>query len=308
MSPSPTSGASPRRWPFLMAVAALLLPAFSGCSHHKRTALRPVYASPAVVAPSPCPSGNCGGGAAATTTTTITPGFDDGGISRPSSPSARPISPPKSGVDGEPQLSPIAPTSSVKPSYGSPPSTSRKINRGAPTRTALKAGVEPFVDDAGDLFAPPKADRPWKYVVLHHSATPAGSYAQIDRDHRQARGFTGCGYHFVIGNGTESPDGQIEVATRWADQKGGAHCRDAKSADVNEYGIGICLIGNFDGTEPTPRQIQATRALVAYLKDRYEIPADRVGTHEHVAQGPTACPGRQFPTAAILADRDLAAR
>jgi N-acetyl-anhydromuramyl-L-alanine amidase AmpD len=173
---------------------------------------------------------------------------------------------------------------------------------------ALRAAVEPFVDDPQDLFAPPKADRAWKYVVLHHSATPKGSYAQIDREHRQVRGYTGCGYHFVIGNGTDSPDGRVEVARRWSDQKAGAHCRDGKHPDVNEYGIGICLIGDCDKTPPTPKQVEAARALVAYLEARYAIAPDRVGTHALLAGTPTACPGKQFPTQAILKSRNLVSR
>ncbi len=303
----PPLGAPRRRWPILLAVPALVLPMLTGCSH-KRTALRPVFAAPVVgrpvVTPAPCPSGNCG------SATTVSPGFEDGGISPAPSfaPSARPISPSKIGPDSEPMLEQRTPTSTGRPTSELPPATSRRTRRGASRRTALRTAVEPFVNDPDDLFAPPKADRPWKYVVVHHSATPAGSYAQIDRDHRQARGFTGCGYHFVIGNGTETPDGQIEVANRWAEQKGGAHCRDGKSPDVNEYGIGICLIGNFDNTQPTPRQVQATRALLSYLQDRYAIPAAKISTHADVAQGPTACPGSQFPTDAILVDRDLASR
>ena len=52
-----------------------------------------------------------------------------------------------------------------------------------------------------ELFYPNKADRPWKYIVLHHSAHPSGSYDQIDGEHRKVLGYDGCGYHFVIGNG-----------------------------------------------------------------------------------------------------------
>jgi len=158
----------------------------------------------------------------------------------------------------------------------------------------------PYTNNPDDLFAPPKADRPWKYVVLHHSATPSGSYGEIDREHRKRLGWDGCGYHFVIGNGTGSPDGQIEVASRWTNQKHGVHCSNGKNPDVSEYGIGVCLVGNLDDTPPTPRQIAAAQTLVAYLGARYKIPADHVGTHALLASTPTACPGRHFPTQAIL--------
>jgi N-acetyl-anhydromuramyl-L-alanine amidase AmpD len=165
------------------------------------------------------------------------------------------------------------------------------------------------VNDPADLFQPPKADRRWRYIVLHHSAHASGSYSQIDREHRKTQGTQGCGYHFVIGNGSESPDGQIEVAQRWSDQKGGAHCRDAKVAEINDYGIGICLIGDMETGQPTARQVEAARVLVAYLRERYQIPARSVGTHAMVTQTASSCPGQNFPTAEILGSgRDFAAR
>src|SRR4029077_2248727 len=153
----------------------------------------------------------------------------------------------------------------------------------------------------GDLFLPPKADRPWKYIVLHHSANAEGSYDQIDREHRTGLGCEECGYHFIIGNGTGSADGQIEVARRWSEQKHGVHSRNGKHPDVNEYGIGICLVGDLDEAPPTPRQIAAAKALIAYLSTRYEIAQARAQTHSHLAATNTVCPGRHFPNDEILA-------
>jgi hypothetical protein len=176
------------------------------------------------------------------------------------------------------------------------------------TKSSLREAVARYVTDPTDLFQPPKADRPWRYVVVHHSASDKGGLDQIDRDHRKLLGFEGCGYHFVIGNGTDSPDGQIEVADRWLNQKHGVHCRNGKTSDVNEYGIGICLVGNFDKSEPTPKQVAAARALVAYLSDRYQVAGDHVGSHDQFADGPTACPGKNFPSEAIFGSKHMAAR
>ncbi len=170
------------------------------------------------------------------------------------------------------------------------------------SNTGLAARLEPFIAGSGanELFYPDKADRPWRYIVLHHSASSGGNYDEIDREHRKLLGFDGCGYHFIIGNGNGSGDGQIEVAQRWNHQKQGVHCRNARSHDVDEYGIGICLIGDLDQQPPTPRQVAATQALVAYLGRRYEIEPARVTTHAHLAATPTVCPGKFFP-ATILA-------
>ncbi len=173
---------------------------------------------------------------------------------------------------------------------------------------SLRDALGQYTNDADDLFQPPKADRPWKYIVLHHSAGASGSYDSIDAEHRKRLGWQGCGYHFVIGNGSESPDGRIEVSQRWANQKHGVHCRDGKNPDVSEYGIGICLVGDLESSPPTDRQIAAAKALIAYLSARYQIAADHTETHAHLAASATSCPGRHFPTQAILGTKSLALR
>jgi N-acetyl-anhydromuramyl-L-alanine amidase AmpD len=180
----------------------------------------------------------------------------------------------------------------------------------APLRRAtLRRNVQAYVNEPADLFTPPRADRPWRYIVLHHSAHASGSLRQIDRDHRERLGTAGCGYHFVIGNGSDSPDGQVEVATRWSKQEAGQHCRDSRVADINDYGIGICLVGNLDASPPTPRQVEAAKALISYLQDRYGIASVNVVTHDLIARTATACPGKHFPTQALLGhDRNLTAR
>ena len=200
---------------------------------------------------------------------------------------------------GNPQASPGLTVPRLQAPATSQSGSRRMISTGLQP-SSLRQQLLPFTNNPDDLFAPPKADRPWKYVVLHHSATAAGSYSAIDQEHRKRLGWDGCGYHFVIGNGTGSPDGQIEVAQRWSEQKHGIHCRNGKNPDVSEYGIGICLVGNLDDTPPTPRQIAAAQTLVAFLGSRYKIPADHIGTHAQLAASPTACPGKYFPTRAVL--------
>jgi N-acetyl-anhydromuramyl-L-alanine amidase AmpD len=169
-------------------------------------------------------------------------------------------------------------------------------------RASLSDGLRPFVDDsnANELIYPNKADRPWRYIVLHHSASSGGNYDQIDSEHRKLLGIDGCGYHFVIGNGSASRDGQIEVSQRWNNQKQGAHTRNARTHDADEYGIGICLVGDFDQQPPTARQLAATRALIAYLSKRYDIAPSGVQTHAHLAATKTVCPGKYFPNEGML--------
>ncbi len=146
--------------------------------------------------------------------------------------------------------------------------------------------------------------RPWRWIVIHHSATSFGSAAIIDRWHRD-RGFDELGYHFVIGNGTNSGDGQVEVGPRWPVQKHGAHDRTPDNR-FNEFGIGICLVGNFDITHPTARQMQSVAKLVAFLMKTYHIPPERVLGHGDTKA--TECPGRNMSVAEVrvMAGRILA--
>jgi len=144
-------------------------------------------------------------------------------------------------------------------------------------------------------WIPNASPRPWRWIVIHHSATPSGGAAAFDKMHR-AKGWDELGYHFVIGNGTDTRDGQIEVGPRWPKQKWGAH---AKTADnrYNDYGIGICLVGNFDVDRPTAAQMRSLSKLVAYLMRTYHIPADRVLGHGDTK--PTDCPGHHMSVAAV---------
>ena len=140
-------------------------------------------------------------------------------------------------------------------------------------------------------WSPNTKHRPWQWVVVHHSATEGGGAKRFDHMHRVDNGWDELGYHFVIGNGSETPDGYVEVGSRWTKQKHGAH---AKTPDnrFNELGVGICLVGNFEQTAPTQKQLQSLAVLTAYLMDRYDIPANRVIGHTDA--GTTACPGRNL--------------
>lgn len=135
--------------------------------------------------------------------------------------------------------------------------------------------------------------RPWTAIVLHHSATRRGNAAIFDKQHRE-KGWGGVGYAFVIGNGTDTGDGEIEVTFRWREQRDGVH---AKGWD--DVSIGICLVGNYEETPPTPAQREALVRLLRHLRRRFAIPAERVVAHKKL--NPTACPGRLFPMTDVVA-------
>jgi hypothetical protein len=171
-----------------------------------------------------------------------------------------------------------ADTDEREPFFIPPPPLNRQPIAKAPTRFPA-------------AWSPRAPQRPWKWIVIHHSATPDGGAARFDKEHRN-NGWDELGYHFVIGNGTDTRDGLVEVGARWTKQKHGAH---AKTPDnrFNDYGIGVCLVGNFEAGRPSQKQMQSLATVVAYLMQRYDIPPERVIGHDDTGRS-TACPGHNL--------------
>ncbi|EEF62716.1 peptidoglycan recognition protein family protein [Pedosphaera parvula] len=133
----------------------------------------------------------------------------------------------------------------------------------------------------------------WQWIVGHHSAIKNGNAAIYDRAHRERGMENGLAYHFVIGNGIDSGDGEIEMGPRWLKQLQGGHVH---REEINEVGIGICLVGNFEETKPTRNQLMAFRELMDYLRSEVVGKKIRFAVHREIDPGRTACPGRYFPT------------
>lgn len=132
--------------------------------------------------------------------------------------------------------------------------------------------------------------RPWKYIVLHHSATDGGDAASFDVAHR-ARGWDELGYHFVVANGDGADDGLVQVGGRWVKQKHGAHTGGTPENEYNELGIGICLVGDFSARMPSDKQVASLTRLVTYLCWVHRIAPERVIGHCDAPDAATSCPG-----------------
>lgn len=134
----------------------------------------------------------------------------------------------------------------------------------------------------------------WEFVVVHHSATKTGNAARFDDYHKNKKKWKyGLAYHFVIGNGSQSGDGEIEIGSRWVNQIHGAH---TSIMEVNRVGIGICLVGNFDkSSKTTQKQMLSLLNLTTHLCKKYNIPITNVIGHHQVQKNHTVCPGKNFP-------------
>jgi len=136
----------------------------------------------------------------------------------------------------------------------------------------------------------------WKYIVIHNSGTREGNARVFDIYHRRVRHMqNGLAYHFVIGDGHGSGDGQVEVGPRWTRQINGGH---VASDYLNDIALGICLVGDFNRDTPTKAQVGAIDELVSYLRNRVGKSQGRqaiVHAHKEINPRPTDCPGDHFP-------------
>ena len=153
--------------------------------------------------------------------------------------------------------------------------------------------LTPSVLDAIDR-AHVRAGR-WKYIVVHNSETRQGSAKVFDYYHRYIRHMpNGLAYHFVIGNGTSTGDGQIEIGDRWKRQINGGHVH---SDYLNNIALGICLVGDFNRDVPTRNQYAALDELITYLRKRVGRVDRRLSivvAHKEINPVPTDCPGSRF--------------
>src|SRR4030095_5257386 len=145
--------------------------------------------------------------------------------------------------------------------------------------------------------APVLRDR-WRFIILHNSGTRQGNARIFDYYHHNVRRMrNGLAYHFVIGNGTSSGNGEIEVGDRWRRQINGGHVH---SDYLNNISLGICLVGDFNRGQPTRAQLDSCEELIHYLRDRcgkverHEIPV-RPHREMNPPRWPTDCPGDDFP-------------
>jgi hypothetical protein len=144
----------------------------------------------------------------------------------------------------------------------------------------------------------PVKRRRWQFIVVHNSGTRQGNARVFDYYHRHVRRMqNGLAYHFVIGNGTSTGNGQVEVGDRWRRQINGGHVH---SDYLNNISLGICLVGDFNRGQPTRAQLDSCEELIRYLRDRCgktdrgTIPV-RPHREMNPPRWPTDCPGDDFP-------------
>ena len=105
---------------------------------------------------------------------------------------------------------------------------------------------------------------------------------EIIRKRHRGKGWGDIGYHYVV-----DPAGRVWEARPLIYQ--GAHVKDH-----NVSNIGVVALGNFDEQTPSGLQREALRRLVNRLMRTYNIPPERVLTHQEWRGAVTACPGTRL--------------
>lgn len=138
----------------------------------------------------------------------------------------------------------------------------------------------------------------WQFIIVHNSGTRQGNARAFDYYHRHVRHMqNGLAYHFVIGNGTSTGNGQIEVGDRWRRQINGGHVH---SDHLNNIALGICLVGDFNRDQPTRAQLECCEELIRYLRQRCgkvdnHFPIVKPHREVNPPRWATDCPGDVFP-------------
>lgn len=157
----------------------------------------------------------------------------------------------------------------------------------------LSADVRAKIDAGFDAGGAPA----WSGVVIHTSGEDGGSAAAFRYHHERVLKFAdGMVYHFVIGNGNGTPDGTVEVGSRWINGLRGDGVNDGERSPRIE----ICLVGDFHDDGPTKAQLEALRELLAKFESRLgEFSAAHCLGHDEVEFNRRPCPGRYFPLEAV---------
>ena len=136
-----------------------------------------------------------------------------------------------------------------------------------------------------------------KFITIHHTATKQkpGVSAALKLQHLQAFSqredtlssgkkkpiWPDVPYHFYV-----TCDGEIGEGRD-------IHFVGDTNTEYDPTGhILVTLEGNFEVEEPTKEQMKAAKNLVAWLAEKYKIPADHIKSHKDYAK--TACPGKNL--------------
>ena len=160
---------------------------------------------------------------------------------------------------------------------------------------------------------------PIRKLIVHHSASPnkpsnpAEVVRSIERFHIKKRGFSDIGYNYLIDHKGVIYEGRAarnyaSGETHGAEDTNGWGVVGAHAKAFNAGAIGVCLLGDFEKSEPTDAAIASLIAVFSWKASRHHInprgtedylgiygrrsTSPNIGGHRDV--GYTLCPGAQL--------------
>lgn len=123
---------------------------------------------------------------------------------------------------------------------------------------------------------------PTKELWLHHSASPSGYAARvraIQNFHMDVRGWSDIAYSFLVNH-----DGLVYEGR-------GPGVSGAHTAGHNSISHAICVMGNYDTTQPTTKALNAVVELARHGYEEGWWPQYFTGGHRDASGASTSCPG-----------------
>lgn len=127
-----------------------------------------------------------------------------------------------------------------------------------------------------------------KYIILHTAAFDGDVNVEIIDEWHRKRGFSSCGYHYVI-----TLHGLLDFGRE--EHEIGAHCIDM---GMNHQSIGICLAGHGNLYGWNEAQMQTLKTLCTFIMSKYNIPAKNIMGHRETG-AKKDCPGKLIDMAHI---------
>lgn len=132
------------------------------------------------------------------------------------------------------------------------------------------------------------------HVVIHHSLTKDSgtvSWNAIRLFHVEQQKWRAIGYHFGIERVADAAGREaVEVLMgRLLHETAAA----VKEQHMNDAGVHICVVGNFDEAAPPQDVLEKAVELTAFLCELLKIPTSNVMPHTFFAPYKT-CPGSKF--------------
>jgi N-acetylmuramoyl-L-alanine amidase len=132
-----------------------------------------------------------------------------------------------------------------------------------------------------------KVNQP-QFIIVHHTERNNDFPLFVKLRHKYLRGWDDIGYHYLIGNSRPfTKDGEIYIGR--PETVPGAHARG-----YNFNSIGICLIGNFNKTFPSVKQMNALVNIISEIADYYSIVSQNIFGHSELPEVKKKCPGRNI--------------